>query len=69
MHPVQPAAQAGNTAEVFNYIAGTSAKKKHAGAKKQHVDKTGDDYPFPQAVFADELVGLIIRLYGYYNFF
>jgi len=69
LHFVQPPADAGHRAQVLYYIAGASAKKIHAGTKQQHVNNARYQYPFPQAVPADELVGLEIRLYGYYNFF
>jgi hypothetical protein len=46
-----------------------SPEKIHADAEQDGVEDAGYQDPFPDAVFGDELVCLVIRLEGYDDFF
>lgn len=66
MHPVL---QTGLDHEVFNNRCGALPKKINTHAKKQQVDDSRDQYPFPQIMLIDKLVSPEIRLDSYDNFF
>ena len=66
---LEPDSQTGSIGKVINNICGRLPEKIHAYTKKDGINNSGYDYPFPKPVFLNETVRFRIRLNSYDNFF
>ena len=56
-------------AEVADGDSGGLPEEVEADAKEDRIENAGDQDPFPNLMFGDEMMGLDIRLEGYDDFF
>jgi hypothetical protein len=66
---VEPSFDTDEFAEPGDGCVGGIPEKVHAYAEEYRIQQSGDNDPFPQPVFADEMVGFGIGLEGNYNLF